>query len=190
MLPVICALMLLAGVQLNPALTPHKAAKPALPKVDRNACPFEGCQLGSWTASSAVQLFSTWKLGRKRTATVAKGERVNAITGIHLTLEPLQARVTAPIAEYGLRPGDIVFGYMNHGEGYFGAWFKGFWVEEFDGSGIQDPSGSGCSRKCNAKLLKPGRTEWWVQIRTRAGKIGWTKENEKFDGKDALAGPG
>jgi hypothetical protein len=87
-----------------------------------------------------------------------------------------------------LKPGDIVFGYMYYGEGVFSAWFNGYWAEQFDGSGITYPNGSGCNRNCTAKLLKPGRTEWWVEIKTKSGTTGWTQETEKFDGKDALGG--
>jgi len=72
---------------------------------------------------------------------------------------------------------------MYKGEGAFSAWFNGLWVEDFDGSGV---AGAGCNRKCNAKLLKEGRFEWWVQIKTKDGATGWTKDTDKFDGKDAL----
>jgi len=180
-------LLMLAPPQLDPSLTPHKAPQPPLPKIDENACPFEGCQFGTWTARQKVQLFSTWQSGRRPVTEVAEGEVLTAITGIHITIEPSEIQVTAPIPDYSLKPGDIVFGYMNHGEGTFSAWFNGYWVEEFDGSGIEDPKGSGCTHNCSAKLLKPGKTEWWVQMKTKGGLIGWTKETDKFDGKDSLA---
>lgn len=61
MLKIVVLLTLLAFPQLDPSLTPQKAPKPALPKIDENACPFEGCQFGLWTATNDVQLFSTWK---------------------------------------------------------------------------------------------------------------------------------
>jgi hypothetical protein len=180
------ALVLLGALQLDPALTPQRAPKPAVPKIDRNACPFEGCQFGTWRARKSVQLFSTWKLHRSPLAKVAKGDTVTAITGIHITFEPAEILVTAPMAEYGLKPGDRVFGYMNYGEGYFSAWFNGYWVEQFDGSGIEYPNGSGCTRKCTGKVLKQGQTEWWIQIKTKDGTTGWTKD-VGFDGMDALA---
>ena len=186
MIAIVRFIAVLLARQLNPSLTPHKAEKPALPKVDENACPFEGCQFGAWTATGEVQLYSTWKSDRKPVSKVGNGDSVMALTGVHLTLEPEEVQVTAPIADYGLKPGDIVFGYMNLGEGVFNAWFNGNWVDEFDGSGIIGPDHSGCSRNCNAKLLKPGRFEWWVQIKTKDGRTGWTQETDKFDGKDAL----
>jgi len=177
----------LIAAQLNPALTPHKAPKPTLPKIDQNACPFEGCQFGLWRAQEKVQLFSTWREPRK-VIRLRKGESITAVTGVYITFEPTEIQVTAPIPEYGLKPGDLVLGYMNLGEGFFNAWFNGYWVENFDGSGVVYPDGSGCHGKCNAKLLKSGRGEWWVRIKTKDGIIGWTRDGDKFNGSDALAG--
>jgi len=71
MLSIVGLYLLLLAPQLNPALTPQKAPQPALPKIDQNACPFEGCQFGTWTAREQVQLFSTWKSGGKQVATIA-----------------------------------------------------------------------------------------------------------------------
>jgi len=42
----------------------------------------------------------------------------------------------------------------------------GLWVDEFDGSSIAP----GCNRNCKAEIVKQGRTEWWVQIRTREAR--------------------
>jgi hypothetical protein len=184
MSPILISAILVLALQLNPALVPQKRAKPALPKVDENACPFEGCQFGRWTAREPVQLYSSWKSDRKPLRSLNKGEAVNALTGVHITFEPSEIEVTAPLAEYSLKPGDKIFEYMYLGEGVFNAWFNGFWVEDFDGSGI---GRLGCNRNCNAKLLKPGRSEWWVKLKTEDGSISWTNEADKFDGTDALA---
>jgi hypothetical protein len=108
---------------------------------------------------------------------------VTAITGINITFEPSEILVTAPIEQYGLKRGDRVFGYMNLGEGFFNAWFNGLWLEVFDGSSVAP----GCSRDCHAKLVNPGRVEWWVQIKVADRVAGWTKETDQFDGQDALA---
>jgi hypothetical protein len=125
-------LIALLAFQLSPALTPTKTPQPALPKIDQNACPFEGCQFGSWILHEPVQIYDTWKSRRKLLRTLGNGEEVTAVTGIHITFEPAEIRVTAPIAAYGLRTGDTVFGYMKIGEGFFNAWFNGNWVDEFD----------------------------------------------------------
>lgn len=184
MVPVLGWILLLA-LQLNPALVPRRALQPRLPKIDMNACPFEGCQFGAWTATQAVAIFKTWKTKGPPVRWLKKGDSVTALTGINITYEPVRIEVTAPMTQYDLKPGDTIFGYMNLGEGVFNAWFNGMWVDDFDGSGV---SGLGCARHCTAKLLKPGRAEWWVQVRMADGTVGWTKDTDKFDGKDALAG--
>jgi len=183
MLAIFPLLMLLAAPQLDPSLTPQRAPKPVLPKIDKNACPFEGCHFGVWRATGTVQLFSSWTEDRKPVATISKGEGVTAITGVHITVKPSEMKVTMPMPNYGLKPGDIVYGYMYKGEGVFSAWFNGYWVEDFDGSGV---AGAGCNRNCNAKLLSEGRVEWWVQVKMKDGTTGWTKDTDNFNGKDAL----
>jgi hypothetical protein len=70
---------------------------------------------------------------------------------------------------------------MNLGEGFFNAWFNGFWVDVFDGSSIAP----GCSRNAT-QLVNPGRVEWWVQIKVSDDVTGWTNQTDRFDGKDAL----
>jgi hypothetical protein len=175
-------LVALLLAQLNPGLVPRRATKPVLPKIDLRACPFEGCQFGKWTVRQTLALYSTWRSNRRLVKTLHKGEVVTAITGINITFEPSEVLVTAPIEEYSLKPGDRVFGYMNLGEGFFNAWFNGFWVDDFDGSGVAPA----CVRDCRAKIVNPGRSEWWVQIRLRTGLTGWTQQTDRFDGKDAL----
>jgi len=187
----LCSGLVAGGQQLDPSLVPHKAPKPALPFVQKKACPFEGCQFGKWTATQPVKLYADWKdSGSKRVvAVITAHEVVTAVTGIYITYEPAEIKVTAPIPAYGLKPGDTVYTYMSLGEGTFNAWFNGFYVEQFDGSGIQERDGlGGCSRNCNAILLKEARADWWVQIRTKKGTVGWTRMADRFAGKDALAG--
>jgi hypothetical protein len=180
------AAALLWVAQLDPSLVPHPAPQPAVPKIDRPACPFEGCRFGKWTVTEPVQLYSTWRTPRGRVRVLNQGEAVVGITGVHITFEPSEIEITAPMPQYGLVPGDRVFGYMNIGEGFFNAWFKGQWVEEFDGGTITAPNG-GCNRDCTGRMLKESRTEWWVGVKAEDGVTGWTKEWNKFDGIDALA---
>src|SRR5438477_560763 len=141
-------------IQLDPSLVPRKALRPALPKIDQHACPFEGCQFGKWTVRQNVALYSTWKRNRTPVGTLRKGQVVTAITGINITFEPSEILVTATIDQYHLKLGDRVFGYMNLGEGFFNAWFNGFWVDVFDGSSVAP----GCTRDCRAKVVSPGAT--------------------------------
>ena len=78
-------------------------------------------------------------------------------------------------------------------EGYY-AYF-GTWTVDSSGSTVTHHieqslyPGAGCTHKCTAKVLKQGRTEWWIQIKTKVGTTGWTKD-ASFDGMDALGGTG
>ena len=40
--------------------------------------------------------------------------------------------------------------------------------------------------RCVGTIVEKAQTQWWVQVRNRAGRVGWTHEPEKFDGKSAL----
>src|ERR1700745_3552496 len=105
MLAIFSLLMLLAAPQLDPSLTPKLAPRPVLPKIDKNACPFERCQFGAGQATNNVQLFSKWAEDRKPVTTISKGEEVTAITGVHITLKPTEIQVTMSMPDYGLKPG-------------------------------------------------------------------------------------
>src|SRR6201993_1836662 len=104
MLAFFSLLMLLAAPQLDPSLKPKLDPRPVLPKIEKTACPFEGCQFGAWTATDNVQLFSKWAEDRKPVTTISKGEEVTAITGVHITLKPTEIQVTMSIPNYGLKP--------------------------------------------------------------------------------------
>lgn len=133
-----------------------------------------------------MPLYSTWRRGRKILRRLRKGEVVTALTGIYITFRPDEYRVIAPLSDEGLesvdddglKPGDTIFGYMNRGEGALDVWFKGHWVPGFYAGGFDT---LGCNPVCTTKLLKRGRSEWWVKLKTKEGTIGWTKDGYKFD---------
>src|SRR4051812_31754559 len=58
---------------------------PTLPFFDWNACPFEGCTYGEWTAAETVEVFDTWKPSRKRIATVHAKAVVTGVSGVVIT---------------------------------------------------------------------------------------------------------
>ena len=84
-------------------------------------------------------------------------------------------------------PGEVLYLLTYRGEGWTKAWLRGRLVEEADigvfiGMRQCEPIGPDCP----ADLVEKPETTWWVQIRNASGEVGWTRETDKFDGKDAL----
>jgi len=184
-------LLCLLAASLSAGQTPtDKAApqEPSLPVVDYSACPFEGCSFGKWIVARDSTIFSSWKDDRKPTSTVKKGEVVTGLTGVHITYEPDHVQVLKPIPELHLQPGDILLRYMYRGEGFADIWVKGQWKKEYDCSFITEKNGSGCLSDCPAKVISEGRKDWWVQLKTAQGAIGWAKADGQFDCMDSLGG--
>ena len=164
-----------------------EAKEPVLPLVDMNACPFEGCTFGKWTVIRKSTLYTSWKPDRRRIGMLAKGQVVTGITGVHLTKKPDVIYVFQAIPDLGLKPGDVVLRYMYLGEGSANIWARGRYLKSADTTFVMEKGGSGCLRNCVAVVEENGEKEWWVEVKTSSGKIGWTKAEFNFDGVDALA---
>lgn len=165
-----------------------EALPPQLPVIDYNACPFEGCTFGKWIVKRETTIFTTWKEERKPSATLQKGEIVSGLTGVHITYEPDRIEVLKPIPELHLQPGDIILRYMYRGEGAADIWANNQWNRDYDSSFIAEMDESGCMRDCSARVISQGRKDWWVRLKTSAGKIGWTKVEDQFNCMDSLGG--
>jgi hypothetical protein len=164
------------------------AHQPSLPVIDENACPFEGCTFRKWVVIVDSAIFSSWKEDRKPVSTLKKGDVVTGLTGVHITYQPDRIQVFRPIPELRLQPGDIVLRYMYRGEGFADIWLKGQWKKEYDCSFITEKNNSGCLRDCPAKVISEGKKDWWVQLKTAQGSIGWAKVENQFGCMDSLGG--
>jgi len=168
-------------------------AKPPVPYLDKGACPFEGCVYREWVANSPVMM----RKERSGTAlfayNVKKGERVTALRGVVVTIKPGRVlfRESVNLASDSgvlhIEPGEPLFLLTYQGEGSTKAWFQGKIYDHLDGATTffdsrceKDPN------RCVGRIIERPVSEWWVQIRNARGQIGWTKETDKFDGKDAL----
>lgn len=167
--------------------TPPKTDPPALPVIDYGACPFEGCTFGEWTVTKETTLFDSWKRGRAAIGKLEKDEKVAGLTGVHITNKPDAIRVLSDIPALSLKRGDTILRYMYRGEGFADIWANGKWFKEADCSFIAEKEIGGCSRDCSAKVIENGDKEWWVQVRTKSGQLGWATAEDNFDGMDALA---
>jgi hypothetical protein len=162
----------------------QQAGPPTLPRVDGNACPFECCQFGRWTATRKIRVYNDWRRFRHRSFEIQKGETVTAITGVHVTYKPGHLRVLKDIPELHMKVGDTVLTYMYHGEGYFD-----FWINGYSGND-QIYTALRCTEATKKEtepvcVVDEGDKEWWVRIKTSSGQTGWVEGNIGFDGTNA-----
>ena len=201
---------LLAGLAIVLTATPAFAQLPALPFIDKGACPFEGCVYRDWKAKAPVVTYETWdsRAPVREVFTTTPGETVTAMTGVVLVTAAGRAQIRRPIMAPALvseqfprqrpsemvsiAPGTVVYLLTSHGEGSYTAWVNGLLVR-MDITNLEQPKTpgagySGCVRTqtCDGEVLEYPRRTWWVQIRNAAGQIGWTKQTEGFDGINAL----
>ena len=185
-----CSILLFCFVFCCPLLSQQssspKADPPALPVIDENACPFEGCTFGEWTVTKETVVYDSWKGGRSPIGKVAKDQKVTGLTGVHITNKPDMIRVLVDFPALSLKRGDTIFRYMYRGEGFADIWANGKWIKEADCSFVTEKEDGGCSKNCAAKVIENGEKEWWVQVRTKSGQVGWAKVDENFNGMDAL----
>ncbi len=180
-----CTLLALAvrGQSEGPVGKPLRSAKPpALPRIERHACPFECCTFREWTVTEASDLYDNWQQSRKKIGKLPQGAKVQGLDGIYITFFPDRVRATRDYPEEGIKAGDEFLRYMYVGEGSAQFWFNG----KFDTLSMA-VSGSECYKGCAAELLAAGKKEWWVQVKTSDGKLGWVLAHGNFDGMDACS---
>jgi hypothetical protein len=161
---------------------------PKLPYYDWGACPFEGCSYREWTAKGAIPVFDTWEASRRRLTDLAPGQKVDALSGVVITMRAGVIRMDRDLPP-SLRKGDTILTYTYKGEGFSSVWFRGAFHSEFDISFAKWPDGSGCGGDhCAATYVDLGDKQWWAQVRLKSETTGWVDmEHSQFDGTDLLA---
>jgi len=185
----VAALVALTGGGVQIAAQRPATSGPPIPYEDIGACPFEGCTYRDWIANGPVTLRTDRRSDSPIAFTLAKGDHVQAITGIVITTKPgrVTFRTAGAMSSSGgmlrVRPGDTLYLLTYHGEGEFTAWFKGRLYDFVDGSEFSDGR-CGRGRVCNGTVVEKPQSVWWIRIRSTRGLTGWTREAEKFDNKD------
>ena len=172
----------------------NAAPGPPVPFEDAGACPFEGCVYREWTAKAVVNV----RAERRRDAPVAfslqAGERVTALTGVVVTLKPGRVEFRQPKTlssapkPIRIEPGQTLYLLTYQGEGFTKAWFNGALYRDVDASDFLNAVCDFQPDRCMGRVVERWQSEWWVNVRTRSGRLGWTNEPEKFDGKSAIGG--
>jgi len=165
---------------------------PPVPYEDVGACPFEGCVYREWIANAQVDVRSGRRPNDPIAYTLRAGDRVQALTGIVVTIKPgrvqfkAQADLGSSSGAVHVEPGETLYLLTYHGEGETTAWFKGRLYDWLDGSEFFNAVCEDQPASCNGSIVERPQRVWWVRLRSLRGRLGWSRETEKFDNKDAL----
>jgi hypothetical protein len=183
------------GSEIVSRAQPSTSLQPPVPFEDVGACPFEGCIYREWIARQAVAIRTAGRINAPVAFRVRAGEKATALTGVVITVKAGRVQFRRPqdlsSSDGTIRvvQGETLYLLTYQGEGFSKVWFKGRLYRDVDITGFFTGVCEDDPNRCTGEIIEQSQTEWWVQIRNRAGKVGWTHEPEKFDGKDALGKP-
>jgi hypothetical protein len=186
----IAAALLALASPAQPSAAAATPAKPALMPpmengvyVAKGVCFGEGYCYSNWRANKIVQLRARPDPAAPIVATVKPKQWVEAVDG-QLRLVPLRGVVRKTIASPPMKKGDVVYMLEPQGEGFYMLWHKGRTVEHDWASG--DPN-EPIDWDKHAAPPNGAITGWWVQLKTKNGKMGWVKD-PSFECMGQLAG--
>ena len=159
-----------------PSFDPVEPEGLDLPYEDPGACPFECCVYREWSVKADTPIHADRTDGSPVIFTVRAGEWVTGLTGVVIVTSPGRGVVTTSM-KLGNRqasPGDLVEYLTYQGEGFYKAWFKGRFIDGING--FYDV----------VMTTEPAST-WWVEVKDKNGRVGWTKEHKNFGHMDACA---
>jgi hypothetical protein len=163
------------------------AEGPPVPFEDVGACPSEACAYGEWIARQPVVALRERQRGSRVAFTVFKGGRVTALTGVVVTTRAGRAQFRVPhemnsrSGRLRVEPGQTLYLLTYQGEGFTKAWFNGQLYDQLDASDVFNAACQNDPGRCAGRVVEPPQYEWWVQVRSAAGREGWTNRPEAFD---------
>ena len=175
------ALLVLAGGAVAEAV---QDSPPALPFVDRNACPVEsGCNFhADWVAETPLTAYVTEGRPTQVAFRIATGEHFVALRadmyvtrpGIVVMAAPLDPTCEPPDCwEPGFRAGELVYVLSYRGEGRYLISHRGR-LREVDAFWAA-PS----SRQ--ARVRQAPEMFWWVLVRNQSERLGWLRLKNMAD---------
>ena len=153
-------------------------AKPKVPFIQRDICPFECCQYGKWTARSPLMAFKREGDDSNISFTIRTGEEFTAISGnVHIVKLGI---IVINKAVGVFNKGDEIYILSYRGEGEYDLWFNGNKLRN-----TADVWAHG-TLKQSPKFI------WWVAIINKDGQQGWLKirniSNNGFQTEDKVDG--
>jgi hypothetical protein len=140
-----------------------------LPYEEMGLCPFECCTYREWRTVRPVSVLEERYPRARSLAIVPPGEWVRTLTGVVVTETPGSRRVGPEdrcIQMIGVKIGDTVPVLNYRGEGFWRVWFNGSVAE------------------CRFEPDEKPRTVWWIKLQLRDGRVGWTRDSDRFNGRD------
>lgn len=187
----------IAGLMLSSTVAVAGQGPPRLPYDDFGACPFECCTYREWTVKADTDTLVSRGADARIAFRVLRGTTVRGVTGVVVTTRFGRAvakrQTTIGRHDFAVKPGEEVSLLHYLGEGHWKYWLHGQIDEEF----IPDPENCdhgadrrvGSSDECAVQVEERPRTNWWVLIRNRDGREGWTREVNHFGNIDACGSP-
>lgn len=168
--------------------------RPAAPVRVVGACPFEGCQYGTWTASAETTVYRAAGDTTSIAFTVPAGTRLDATegfvlmtqVGIAIAERPSEVYVS-PEDQRPVAPGDTLLVLDYEGEGSFRVWTDGTLGFSMD---VMATGGAGDEGRPFRIVTEPEQ-QWWARVTAPDGRSGWLwmDRTRPVDGADALGVP-
>jgi hypothetical protein len=169
--------------QRTPLPAQPSVGEPKLPVIDYDACPGKRRIVPNWKISHTSPIYSSWEDNRSQIGSLKMGEKVTVLAGVNITRRPDRILVTRSKPDLSLIPGDIVLRYDTFAEGDANIWAKGTWHEKYDLWTAVETDGTGCRADvCDSKVVENGIKEWWVQVKTSTGQMGWVLSHKATRG--------
>ena len=158
------------------------------PVLTWNACPFECCTYGQWTALRDIHVFTNRSEKAPRKFTLHRGDKVTT-SGVVITkrLGIMRATQKITLGDGPIRttvPAGERFYVLHYlGEGQYSFWYEG---KRYTDGGYLSPTRHDprVVPASGAELIQVPVWEWWVRVKTARGATGWVLGNRGFDGSD------
>lgn len=168
--------------------------RPTAPVRIDGACPFEGCQYGTWTTSGETVVYETAGDTTSAAFSVPAGTELDAPTGFVLVTRVGRSVAERPAEVFvsfedriPVAAGDTVLVLDYEGEGSYRVWHDG---RIGFASEVAPLDGLNPANTPFRSIVEPEQ-QWWARVTAPDGRAGWLwmDRTPSVTGADALAAP-